>query len=128
MLDFGGLRVEELVRKLVNIGCDMSNVFQGHRTTMTMQFKDKVAPFITRMHYFAHQTNLVVITLSNVPLVHRLEGSLQNMYVFIYFSESKKVCIILEAYGSFQHQGQQDFMECQDLLNLDAFSFKKNLF
>jgi hypothetical protein len=30
MLDFGGLVVEELVGKLVNIGCDMSNVFQGH--------------------------------------------------------------------------------------------------
>jgi hypothetical protein len=30
MLDFGGLVVEELVGKLVNIGCDTSNVFQGH--------------------------------------------------------------------------------------------------
>jgi hypothetical protein len=30
MLDFGGLGVEELVGKLVNIGYDRSNVFQGH--------------------------------------------------------------------------------------------------
>ncbi len=30
MLDFGGLGVEELARKLVNIGCDKFNVFQGH--------------------------------------------------------------------------------------------------
>jgi hypothetical protein len=27
MLDFGGLRVKKLVRKLVNIGCDKSSVF-----------------------------------------------------------------------------------------------------
>jgi hypothetical protein len=30
MLDFCGLGMEELVGKLVNIGCDGSNVFQGH--------------------------------------------------------------------------------------------------
>jgi hypothetical protein len=84
MLDFGGLGVEELARKLVNIGCDESSVFQGYQTSMTMQSKNKVAPFITRMHCFAHQTNLAVITLSNVPLVHQLEGILQSMYVFFF--------------------------------------------
>jgi hypothetical protein len=34
------------------------------------------------MHYFSHRTNLAIITLSNVPLVHQLEGILQRMYVF----------------------------------------------
>jgi len=81
MLDFCGLRVEELARKLVNIGCDGSNVFQGHRRSMTTQFKDKVVPFIIRMHCFAHQTNLAVITLSNVLLLHWSEGILQSMSV-----------------------------------------------
>jgi hypothetical protein len=54
MLDFGGLGVEELVGKLVNIVCDGSSVFQGHQTGMTMQFKNKVVPFITRVHCFAY--------------------------------------------------------------------------
>ncbi len=36
MLDFGGLRVEKLARKLVNIDCDGSNVFQGHQISMTI--------------------------------------------------------------------------------------------
>jgi hypothetical protein len=76
MLDFGGLGVEKLAKKLVNIGYDRSSVFQGHWTGMTMQFKNKVAPFIIGMHCFAHQTNMGIITLSNVPLVHRLEGIL----------------------------------------------------
>jgi hypothetical protein len=88
MLDFGGLGVKKLARKLVNIGCDKFSVFQGHQTCVTTQFKNNVAPFITRVHCFAHQTNLAIITLSNVPLVHQLEGILQNMYVF--FSHSLK--------------------------------------
>jgi hypothetical protein len=84
MLDFGGLRVEELDGKLVNFGCDKFNVFQSHQTSVTMQFRNKVAPFLTGVHCFAHQTNLTIITLSNVPLVHQLEGILQNMYVFFF--------------------------------------------
>jgi len=53
-LDFGGLGVEKLVGKLVNIGCDGSNVFQGHQIGVTTQFRNKVAPFITGVHCFAH--------------------------------------------------------------------------
>jgi hypothetical protein len=92
MLDFGSLGVEKLVGKLVNVGCEKSSVFQGHRIGMTTQFKDKVVPFITRMHFFAHHTNMAIITLSNVPLVHQLKGILQKMYGF--FSQFKKVCRI----------------------------------
>jgi hypothetical protein len=33
---------------------------------VTLHFKDKVAPFVTKVHYFAHNTNLVVITLSDI--------------------------------------------------------------
>jgi len=54
MLDFGGLRVEELAEKLVSSGCDGSNVFQGRQTSVTTQFRDKVTPFISGVHYFAH--------------------------------------------------------------------------
>ncbi len=35
-LDFGGLRLEELRAKLVNMGCDGNSVFQGHRTSVTL--------------------------------------------------------------------------------------------
>jgi hypothetical protein len=50
MLDFCGLGVEELARKLVN----KFSVFQGHQTNVTMQFKDKVVSFIIGVHCFAH--------------------------------------------------------------------------
>jgi hypothetical protein len=35
VLDFGGLGVEKLAGKLVSIGSNRSNVFQGHQTSMT---------------------------------------------------------------------------------------------
>jgi hypothetical protein len=30
LLDFGGLRLEELGAKLVNMGCESNNMFHGH--------------------------------------------------------------------------------------------------
>jgi hypothetical protein len=33
---------------------------------VTLQFKDKVAPFVIKVHYFAHNTNLVVIASSDI--------------------------------------------------------------
>jgi hypothetical protein len=91
---------------------------------MTTHFKNKVVRFIIEMHCFAHRTNLAIITLSNVLLVHQLEGILQNMFFFSHF---KKVCRILKAYGSFQLQEQQDFIKCQNSLDFDVLFFKKIL-
>jgi hypothetical protein len=36
MIDFGGLVLEELGRKLVNMGCDGDNVFQGNQTNVIL--------------------------------------------------------------------------------------------
>jgi hypothetical protein len=88
MMDFCGLRVEKLAKKLVSIRCDKSSVSQGHQRSITTQFKNKVIPFIIGMHCFAHRANLAVITLSNALLVHQLEGILQSIYVF--FSHNSK--------------------------------------
>ncbi len=33
---FGGLGMEKLIRKVVSMGCDGSNIFQGHRTNVTL--------------------------------------------------------------------------------------------
>ncbi len=70
LVEYGGLRLEELVGKLINNGCNGSNVLYGHKLGATLQFKEKVAPFATMVHYFAYKTNLVVIILLNVPLMH----------------------------------------------------------
>ncbi len=89
LLEFGGLRLEELVGKLVSMGCNGSFVFQGHRMGVTMQFKKVVAPFLNGVHYFTHKMNLAMIILSNLPLVHRLEGVLQSLFVFFVHSLKK---------------------------------------
>jgi hypothetical protein len=75
--------------KLVNVGCNGTSVFQGHRTNMTLQFKEKVTPFLNGVHCFAHETNLVMLTLSNLDLVCQLEGILQNMYAFFTHNPKK---------------------------------------
>jgi hypothetical protein len=70
VIDFGGLSLEDLVGKLVNVGYNSNIVFQGHRTRAIQQFKEKVVPFVMRVHYFAHKMNLTIITLFNVLLMH----------------------------------------------------------
>ncbi len=80
--DFGGLGLEDLVWNLVSIDCNSSSIFQGHKTRVTQQFKEKAAPFVTKVHCFAHTTNFTVITLLDVPLVYWLELFLQNIYAF----------------------------------------------
>jgi hypothetical protein len=56
---------------------------------MILQFKEKVSPFLSGVHCFAHETNLVVVTLSNLDLECWLEGILQNMYAFFTHNPKK---------------------------------------
>jgi hypothetical protein len=74
---------------LVSISCNNNGVFQGHITMMTLQCKDKVAPFVTRIHYFAHNTNLVVITLLGIPF-GALVGAFPTKLLCFFVSNLKK--------------------------------------
>jgi hypothetical protein len=87
LFKFGGLGLEELARKLVSMGCNGSSIFQGHQTNVTMQFNEVVAPFLSGIHYFAHKMNFVMITLFDLPLVHRLEGVLQSLYFILLIAQ-----------------------------------------
>ncbi len=62
--------------KMVSVGCYGNNFFQGDQTDVTLQFKEKFVPFLNEVHYFAHKTNLVVLTLLEVDKVHQLESLL----------------------------------------------------
>ncbi len=63
LLEFGGLKMDELVGS--------RSVLQGHRMGVTLQFKDKfVNPFLNEVDCFVHKTNLALVTLSNMELVH----------------------------------------------------------
>ncbi len=106
LLEFGGFGLEELCENLVNIGYDGSNMFQGHRTGVTQQFKEKVVPFIIGVHCFIHKTNLVVITLLDVPFIHWLELLLQSLYIF-FANSSKKFVEFQKLVDLFQTKGNR---------------------
>lgn len=76
---YGGLVRPEIAAKLVSFGADGVSVFQGVRTGVTVQLKDNHAPFVSGMHCMSHRTNLAVQTLSQVPLVTRIEELLQGL-------------------------------------------------
>jgi hypothetical protein len=85
---YGGLPPSEIAGKLISFGADGVSVFQGVRTGVIVQLKDSHAPFVMEIHCMSHRTNLVVQTLSQVPLVARIEDMLQSLYSF--FSHSPK--------------------------------------
>jgi hypothetical protein len=85
---YGGLPRPDIAAKLVSFGADGVSVFQGVRTGVTVQLKEHHAPFLSGMHCMSHRTNLAVQTLSQVPLVMRIEELLQSLYSF--FSHSPK--------------------------------------
>jgi hypothetical protein len=85
---YGGLPPSEIAGKLISFGADGVSVFQGVRTRVTVQLKDSHVPFVMGIHCMSHRTNLAVQTLSQVPLVARIEDMLQSLYSF--FSHSPK--------------------------------------
>jgi hypothetical protein len=69
IVTFEGLKVEELRVKFLSKGYDVNNVFQDARANVTTQMKENVVPFLMEIHFFTHQTNLVVLILSELSLV-----------------------------------------------------------
>jgi hypothetical protein len=67
--DFGGLRLENLGGKMVSVMGYNNNVFQGNQTSVTLQFKEKVALLFNGVHCFAHKMNIIVFRLLALDLV-----------------------------------------------------------
>ncbi len=76
---FAGVGVKDLGLKLISMGCDGNNVFQGARVGGTIQMKKIVVPFMIKVHCFAHLTNLDVLVLLKLSLMTWLEVLLQAM-------------------------------------------------
>jgi hypothetical protein len=89
MVTFGGLNVKQLGAKLILMGCNGSNVFQGAKASVITQMKENVALFMMVIHCFPHRTNLVVLVLSKLKLVVQLEALLQALYGFFSHSPNK---------------------------------------
>jgi hypothetical protein len=63
-------------------------MFQGSKTKVTVQLKEKHVPFLLGVHYVARWTNLVVQTLFWLSLVAKIKAFLQ--VVHIYYAQSPK--------------------------------------
>lgn len=65
-----------------------ASTFQTIRFGITILMKTKQTPYFIKIHYMAHRTNLVLQSLSTMPMVFKLEDILQALYG--YFSTSPK--------------------------------------
>lgn len=93
-----------MAERMVCFGADGVSVFQGLRTGVTMQLKQQHAPFMIGVHCMAHQTNLAVEPLSNLPMVEKLEMLCQGLYNYFTMSSKKhlefqKLANIVETEG-----------------------------
>lgn len=72
----------DMASKLINFGVDGVLVFQGVKNGVIPHLKKKHAPFMPWVHYVAHRTNLVIQTLSRLPLISKIE-TLLNLCITI---------------------------------------------
>jgi hypothetical protein len=66
----------EIRKKLVSIKANGGFMFVGCRISVSMQMKEKSAPYLVAMHCCAHHTNLATQALSSLSIVHYLEDLL----------------------------------------------------
>jgi hypothetical protein len=67
-------------KKLITFGVDGVSIFQGVRSKVTKQISDGWALHSMGVHCRAHRTNLVVQTLSHLPVVNKIGGLLSTLY------------------------------------------------
>jgi hypothetical protein len=84
----GGLTKDMIGKKLMTFGANGVSIFQGVKSRVTKQISDGWAPHSMGEHCMAHQTNLMIQTLSHLSMVNRIEGLLSTLYN--YFCKSPK--------------------------------------
>jgi hypothetical protein len=80
--DLGGLLVVDLANKVVRFGVDGVTIFEGLRTSVTIQLMNKHNPFLVGIHCMAHWSNLAMQTLSSLSLVVKIEALFFSMYTY----------------------------------------------
>jgi hypothetical protein len=88
MLFFGDLNQDTIASKLIRFKANGVSVFQGVKTCVIVQLKDKNAPLLIGVHCMDHHTNLIVQIVFEQGIVGKFEDVPQNLYA--YFSHSPK--------------------------------------
>ncbi len=82
VFQYGGLLESYLASKLKKFGVDGVLVSQGAKSGVTTQLRENFAPYMLGVHYVTQSINLVVQTLSKLPLVSKIETMLQTNYTY----------------------------------------------
>ena len=83
-----GIADADIAQKLLCFGADGVSSFQGVKTGVTTQIKEKYAPFATGVHCCAHRLNLAAQSLSSPTVMHAVEDLLRLTHK--YFAHSPK--------------------------------------
>jgi len=97
-----------MVLKLTNFGVDGLSIIQGAKNGVIPHLKEMHGPFMLWVHYVAHQTNLVVQTLSKLPLISKIEVLLKFMYNY-YCTLLKHVAIDASWLNFLEHKALKMF-------------------
>jgi hypothetical protein len=88
VLFFDDLNQNTIASKLIRFITNGVSVFQGVKTCVIVQLKDKNAPLLIGAHCMDHHTNLTVQIIFELRIVGKIEDVLQNLYA--YFPTSLK--------------------------------------
>jgi hypothetical protein len=69
VFQYRGLLEFDLVSKLISFGANGILIFQGVKSGVTTQLKEKFSPYTLRVHCVAHWTNLAIQTLPKLFLM-----------------------------------------------------------
>jgi hypothetical protein len=84
----GGLPDDAIAYKILCFGADGISAFQGKKTGITIQIKNKFAPFVAGIQCHAHKINLAVKTLSQLSIFQAVEDLMRLSHA--YFAHSPK--------------------------------------
>jgi hypothetical protein len=116
MKGFRGLFDHDLATKVICCGANGVATFQGIKTRVATQLKEKSSPFCIHVHCVVHKTNLTTLTFLDLPIVVKIESLLAGVYTNFSHSpkkhlEKSKLVEVMEIKGLkifVQHQNQMD--------------------
>ncbi len=103
-ITYGGFINEQIFECLMCLRTDGVSTFQGVQSKVIALMKTQQTPFLIGIHCMTHKTNLVMQSLSSMPMVSKMEDLFQSIYGYFFSSpkhhlEFTKLVEIVETKG-----------------------------
>ncbi len=96
IMNFEGLVLDhDSSKKVVSFGVHVTSTFHGIKIRVFTYLEKKYIHFCIPNHCATHRTNLVVLTLFNLPIVMKIEALLQGVYAYftqIHVYGAEQIC------------------------------------